>query len=292
MTGPSDPRYGSADLHLHTMASDGTASALTMLERAEALGLDVIAITDHDRIDAAVAARAISAARNMHVQVIVGEEVSTLQGHLLALFISERVRPLRSLRRTIAEIHEQGGIAIPAHPLFPHFLCTQEGALRSVAADRDPACHPDAIEGYNPTIFGKYVRGRVNRLAAELSIPIVGNSDAHVPAAVGRAWTSFPGSTADELRAAILSGTTRVGGGSDHTLSESPGIFARQMARNIIGVGQDLAGQTRPIWGLGAPRRGRDLGYPGGRHRPPRLDHDEIAAESYAELGDDGESTR
>ena len=47
-------RSGRADLHLHTMASDGTATALTMLERAEAEGLDVIAITDHDRIDAAL----------------------------------------------------------------------------------------------------------------------------------------------------------------------------------------------------------------------------------------------
>jgi len=281
MTFSDTTRFGRADLHLHTMASDGTATALTMLERAEAEGLDVIAITDHDRIDAALAARAASSARKMRVQVIIGEEVSTLQGHLLALFIHERVRPLRSLRRTIAEIHEQGGIAIPAHPLFPHFLCTQEGTLRSVSTDRDPACRPDAIEAFNPTIFGKYARARVGRLAAELAIPVVGNSDAHVPSAVGRAWTTFPGSTAEELRAAILSGGTRVGGGTDHTLVESPGIFARQMARNLIGLGQDLAGQTRPIWRLGAPRRGRDLGYPGSRTRPPRLDEDAF--------GDEGE---
>lgn len=279
------PGYGSADLHLHTMASDGTAPVLTMLERAEAAELDVIAITDHDRIDAAIAARAIAASRKMHVQVVIGEEVSTLQGHLLALFITERIAPLRSLRRTIAEIHEQGGLAIPAHPLFPHFLCIQERALRSVAADRDPNCRPDAIEAYNPTIFGKYVRSRVVNLAAELALPVVGNSDAHIPAAVGRAWTSFPGSTVDDLRAALLGGTTRVGGGSDHTLAESPGIFVRQMARNLVGLGQDLAGQTRPLWGLGASRRGRDLGYPGGRQRPPRLDHDAL----IEELGDDGE---
>ena len=99
MTFSDTTRFGRADLHLHTMASDGTATALTMLERAEAEGLDVIAITDHDRIDAALAARAASSARKMRVQVIIGEEVSTLQGHLLALFIRELVRPLRSLDR-------------------------------------------------------------------------------------------------------------------------------------------------------------------------------------------------
>lgn len=109
-----------ADLHIHTMASDGTASVSQVLARAEEVGLDLIAITDHDRIDAAQAAQQMAQRNGLHVQVVVGEEISTLQGHLLGLFLQERVRPLRSLRRSIAEIHEQGGIAIVAHPLFPH----------------------------------------------------------------------------------------------------------------------------------------------------------------------------
>ena len=97
---------GRADLHIHTMASDGTAGVAQVLARAEELRLDVIAITDHDRIDAAKAAQAIAIKNKLRVQVIVGEEISTLQGHVLGLFLEERVRPLRSLRRTIAEIHE------------------------------------------------------------------------------------------------------------------------------------------------------------------------------------------
>ena len=141
-------RLGRADLHVHTMASDGTATVSQVLARAEEQGLDVVAITDHDRVDAAMAARAMAISSGLALEVIVGEEVSTLQGHLIALFVEERVRPLRSLRRTIAEIHEQGGLAICAHPLFPHVLCTQEGSLRSVAADRDPACRPDAVETF------------------------------------------------------------------------------------------------------------------------------------------------
>ena len=132
-----------ADLHIHTMASDGTASVSQVLARAEEVGLDLIAITDHDRIDAAQAAQQMAQRNGLRVQVIVGEEISTLQGHLLGLFLQERIRPLRSLRRSIAEIHEQGGIAIVAHPLFPHPLCAQEGTIRSVAADRDPASQPD-----------------------------------------------------------------------------------------------------------------------------------------------------
>ena len=259
-----------ADLHIHTMASDGTASVSQVLARAEEVGLDLIAITDHDRIDAAQAAQQMAQRNGLHVQVVVGEEISTLQGHLLGLFLQERIRPLRSLRRSIAEIHEQGGIAIVAHPLFPHPLCAQEGTIRSVAADRDPASRPDGIETYNPTIFGTYPRRRVAKLNHELGLATIGSSDAHVLSAIGRVWTAFEGSSPEALRSAILSRTVSVGSGSDHTLTESPGIFGRQLLRNLIGLGQDVAGVTRPLWTLGGERRGRDLGYPGSRRRPAR----------------------
>lgn len=264
-----------ADLHIHTMASDGTASVSQVLAQAEEVGLDIIAITDHDRIDAAQAAQQMALTNGLHVQVVIGEEISTLQGHLLGLFLHERVRPLHSLRRTIAEIHEQGGIAIPAHPLFPHPLCAQEGAIRGAANDRDPACRPDGLETYNPTIFGTSPRRRVGRLAADLGLATLGSSDAHVLSAIGRVWTTFPGSSPEALRDAILARTVSVGAGSDHTLTENPGIFGRQMLRNLIGLGQDLAGVTRPIWTLGGERRGRDLGYPGSRRRPARYMPDE-----------------
>ena len=274
MTAPSTS-VSRADLHIHTMASDGTASVSQVLARAEEIGLDIIAITDHDRIDAAEAAKQMAIANNLRVQVVVGEEISTLQGHLLGLFLRERVRPLRSLRRTIAEVHEQGGIAIPAHPLFPHPLCAQEGAIRAAATDRDPACRPDGLETYNPTIFGTSPRRRVAHLAADLGLATLGSSDAHVLSAIGRIWTTFPGSSPEALREAILARTVSVGAGSDHALIESPGIFGRQLLRNLIGLGQDLAGVTRPIWTFGGERRGRDLGYPGSRRRPARYSPDE-----------------
>jgi predicted metal-dependent phosphoesterase TrpH len=274
MTAPSTS-VSRADLHIHTMASDGTASVSQVLARAEEVGLDIIAITDHDRIDAAEAAKQMAIASNLRVQVVVGEEISTLQGHLLGLFLRERVRPLRSLRRTIAEVHEQGGIAIPAHPLFPHPLCAQEGAIRAASTDRDPACRPDGLETYNPTIFGTSPRRRVARLAADLGLATLGSSDAHVLSAVGRVWTTFPGSSPEALREAILARTVSVGSGSDHALIESPGIFGRQLLRNVIGLAQDLAGVTRPIWTFGGERRGRDLGYPGSRRRPARYAPDE-----------------
>lgn len=259
-------RLGRADLHVHTLASDGTSGIAEILDHVERrTELDVIAITDHERIDAAVAARAMARDRGLRVEVIVGEEVSTLGGHLLALFLEERVRPLRSLRTTIAEIHEQGGLAIPAHPLVPYPLCAQGFVLRRLLRDPDPSVRPDAIEAFNPTALGRPWHSRVVRFAAEHGVPTVGNSDAHEAAAVGIGWSTFPGHTAEDLRAAIRAGTTRHHG-SFHGTSGQVGTFGKQLRK----YGRDAYEGA-----LGRVRRdgtGRDLGYPGGRQRPPRFE--------------------
>ena len=155
-------RLGRADLHVHTLASDGTSGIGEILERVEReTDLDVIAITDHERIDAALAARALAADRGLAFEVVVGEEVTTLGGHLLALYIEEPIRPYRSLRATIVAIHEQGGLAIPAHPLVPYPLCAQGWVLRRLIEDPDPAVHPDALETFNPTALGRPWHERV-----------------------------------------------------------------------------------------------------------------------------------
>jgi predicted metal-dependent phosphoesterase TrpH len=129
-------RLGRADLHIHTLASDGTAGVVDIVDHVERnTDLDVIAITDHERIDAALAGRAIARDRGLRVEVVVGEEVTTLGGHLLALWIETPIKPFRSLRSTIAAIHDQGGLAIPAHPLVPYPLCAQGFVLRRLLAD-------------------------------------------------------------------------------------------------------------------------------------------------------------
>ena len=259
-------RLGRADLHIHTLASDGTSGIIEILDHAETnTDLDVIAITDHERIDAALAARTMARELGHRAEIVVGEEVSTLGGHLLALFIEERVRPLRSLRTTIAEIHEQGGLAIPAHPLVPYPLCAQGWVLRRLLADRDPRVRPDAIEAFNPTMFGRPWHGRVVRFAAEHGLATVGNSDSHEAATIGTGWTSFPGRTAADVRAAIVAGATHHHG-AFHATGGQVSTFGRQLRK----YGRD----ARAVVG-GKVRRdgtGRDLGYPGGRHRPPRFD--------------------
>ena len=111
---------GKADMHIHTLYSDGTADVQSLLDHVEReTDLDLVAITDHERIDGALRAREIHAAGDYSFGLVVGEEITTRRGHLLALFLSERVPALRPLRETLERVHDQGGIAIAAHPLAP-----------------------------------------------------------------------------------------------------------------------------------------------------------------------------
>jgi predicted metal-dependent phosphoesterase TrpH len=249
-------RRGRADLHVHTLASDGTSGIVEILDYVEhQTELDVVAITDHERVDAALAARAMARDKGLRAQVIVGEEITTLGGHLLGLFLEERVRPLRSLRSTIAEIHARGGIAIPAHPLVPFPLCAQGFVLRRLLGEDDPRFRPDGLETFNPTTLGRPWHGRVVRFANEFGLARVGNSDAHAAAAVGTGWTSFPGSSADDLRRAIAARTTESHGtfhGGTHQLT----TFGQQLRKYGRDARDTVRGRVR---GDGT---GRDLGYP------------------------------
>ncbi len=257
---------GRADLHIHTVASDGVADVVAILDHVAARGeLDVIAITDHERIDAALAGRAIARDRGLAVEVVVGEEVTTLGGHLLALFIERRIRPYRSLGRTIADVHEAGGLAIPAHPLVPYPLCAQGFVLRRLLDDPDEAVRPDALETFNPTALGRPWHDRVVRFADDHGLAHIGNSDAHALPAIGQGWTTFPGRTADDLRAAIGAGATEHGG-SFHGAAGQVGIFGQQLRKRVVDARDEVRGRVR---GTGT---GRDHGYPGGRARPPRYD--------------------
>jgi predicted metal-dependent phosphoesterase TrpH len=199
---------GRADLHMHTSYSDGWPSPGALLDHAAGLGdLDVIAVTDHDTIEGALRAADLAAGRPDAPAVIVGEEVSSRHGHILGLFLEQRIRPGMTAAATVAAIHDQGGIAIAAHPFW---RTDRQGRARPVhgvgwlAADLDF----DAIEVENATpgfyLFNQLAR----RLCDAAECAEVGNSDAHIVDAVGLAYTSFPGRTPEALRAAIVTGRT------------------------------------------------------------------------------------
>lgn len=246
---------GRADLHIHSLASDGVSSVTEILDHAERAALDVIAITDHERLDAALAARSMAETRASPVQVIVGEEVTSRGGHVLGLFLTERVKPWGSLRSTVAQIHEQGGLAIIAHPLVPYPLCVSARSIRSLLSEQDPIFHPDAIEAFNPTTARMPWARRVPAFAQEVGLPVIGASDAHRAEDVGHALTTFPGRSADDVRAALVAKTTGWEG-KPHTWGRQFDMFVRQQRKNAKSVS---ANTRRRVFGVGV---GRDLGYP------------------------------
>ena len=259
-------RLGRADLHIHSLASDGIDGIAAILEFVEgSTDLDVIAITDHERIDAAIAARRMARDLGHRAEVIVGEEISTLGGHLVALFLEERVKPMRSLGATIREVHEQGGLAIPAHPLVPYPLCAQGWVLRRLLRDDDIRLRPDALEAFNPTMLGRPWHSRVVRFAQDHGLPAVGNSDAHQAIAIGTGWSTFPGRTAADLRAAIAAGATHQHG-SFHGTTGQLATFSGQLRKYSRDARASVRARVR------RSGTGRDLGYPGGTHRPPRFE--------------------
>jgi predicted metal-dependent phosphoesterase TrpH len=253
------------DPHVHTLASDGIDGVEAILAAAIARGLDAVGIADHERIDAAIAAREIAEGRGLPIEVIVGEEISTRGGHLVGLFMQERIRPWHSLKKSVAMIHEQGGLAIVAHPLPPYPNCASERAIRKLMDEADPIYHPDALEGFNPTTARMRWSHKAPALAEELGIAAVAGSDAHKASNVGAAVTIFKGESMADLRVALEARDT-AWEGEPYPWQGQMRMFRQQQRKNIAAVRAEISGKLR------RDGTGRDLGYPGGRERPVHFD--------------------
>jgi predicted metal-dependent phosphoesterase TrpH len=249
-------RIGKADMHIHSIASDGTASAAQILDYADRFtDLDVIAVADHERIEAGVECRRLALELGSRVEVVVGEEVTTRSGHLLGLFLEARLKRNQRLETTVAEIHEQGGLAIVPHPFSAFTKGMRKHAIMRVHMSADPLVYWDALEGYNPSTAGRYGRTATIRLAAELGLPLVGNSDGHTLDTIGDGRTYFPGSTAEDYRRAVLEGTTR-GVCKNWGVVREVLIYSRQVRKQAKDVSR---------WGrrnLLSHETPRDLGVP------------------------------
>lgn len=206
-------KLGRADLHMHSTYSDGIGTIQQVLDYTQkCTNLDVIALTDHDVIEGSLRARDLWARGSYRFDFIVGEEISTRSGHLLALFIEKRIPPGLSMEESIDLIHAQGGLAIVAHPLNQIFRhsCPRRVLDRIKASE---SAWLDGIETWNASFCGIYA----NRVAMQSNReqygwPELGNSDAHTLSAIGSGCTWFPGKSALDVRLAIEQGETAPGG--------------------------------------------------------------------------------
>jgi len=232
--------HGAADIHIHTTYSDGEPAPSEVVARAIQLGLDVIAVTDHDSIDGGLAAAEAAGDR---LEVVIGEEVSTRQGHVLGLFLTRTVSAGRDARDTVDEIHAQGGLAIPAHP----YLVL--GGARGVG-ERGIGLAWDALEVENGSPGAWLANRRARRMRDSWARTETGGSDAHILDAVGTVVTMFPGRSALDLRAAIQSGTTQA-----TRRRHAPLVAARTLTRSVVRRLSGEADRERATRGMRAARR-------------------------------------
>ena len=176
--------------------------------RSAAGQVDVVAITDHDEVRGALIARAFARARpDLGVEVVVGEEISTRNGHLIGLFLEERVPPGLPAARTIELIHGQGGLAVAAHPFHP---VRGRGRGQPGLPELLPDLALDAVEVVNNAgVFSCLYDAWAAMRNLEWMLPVTAGSDAHDVWYVGSAITRFPGRDADALRGAIRAGHTQ-----------------------------------------------------------------------------------
>jgi hypothetical protein len=186
------------DLHCHTSASfDSLASPESVVRAAAKRGITHLAITDHDRIEGALRARD---AAPKGLTVIVGEEIRTADGDLIAVFLEHAVEPGLSARDTIAAVREQGGLVGIPHP-FDRF----RGSLLKDPRLEAMAPMVDWVEAHNARVVGGSGNERAAAFAAEMRLPGIAVSDAHSVVEVGVAYTTLDGdpSTPEGLVAAL-----------------------------------------------------------------------------------------
>ncbi len=168
------------DLHMHTDHSPDCATPVeVLLETAKDRGLGAIAITDHNEISGALAAREV-AERIGGIKVIVAEEVKTeRQGEVIGLFIEEKIPRGLTMAETIAEIRRQGGLVYVPHPFDRlHSVPDYEHLLGIVE-------EIDILEVFNPRVALTAFNEEAERFAAKYRIVPGAGSDSHVAQGLG-----------------------------------------------------------------------------------------------------------
>jgi len=208
LAGAERPR-SFVDLHCHSAASfDSLSKPADIVRLARERGLTHLAITDHERIDGALAARDLAPEG---LTVIVGEEIRSRDGDVLGLFLERAIAPGLPAVETVEAIHEQGGLAGLPHP-FDRFRNSALAGEREELLD-ELAATLDFVEAYNARVAFADANERAAAYARRHGLPGVASTDAHSLLEVAVACTIVPGliETPDQLRNALAGATLLTG---------------------------------------------------------------------------------
>ena len=175
------------DLHMHTDHSPDCATPIdVLLETAKDRDLGAIAITDHNEISGALAAR--ERAREVGgIEVIIAEEIKTAeQGEVIGLFLEEKIERGMTMAETIAAIRAQGGLVYVPHPFDRlHSVPDYEHLLDMVE-------EIDILEVFNPRVALTAFNEEAERFAAKYRIVPGAGSDSHVAQGLGSVMIRLP----------------------------------------------------------------------------------------------------
>lgn len=167
----------SGDFHVHAFVGDGGIPPWMLQRHAARLGLDVIAITNHNQTLAARLGR--SSAQRSGPLVLVGEEITGRDFHLIGIGIERTVNWDQPVRAAIADVHAQGGVAIAAHPTRGF-----DGYDPAALADLDgvEVAHRDALSSVMSLQFEKFYQ---RALVQNPEVAAIGSSDFHTSGPMG-----------------------------------------------------------------------------------------------------------
>jgi predicted metal-dependent phosphoesterase TrpH len=191
----------SVDFHCHTSASKDSLTFPEQLIRASRRRrLDRLVVTDHNTIAGALAAHTLAPEL-----VIIGEEIMTTRGEILAAFVTEEVLPGLTPQETIKRLQSQGAFISVSHP----FDSWRSGAWKMEDL-LEIAPLVDAIEIFNARCMAPASNQQASEFARQHDIPGTAGSDAHTAFELGAAMVVLPQfSGPEELRQVIGDGKVR-----------------------------------------------------------------------------------
>jgi len=212
--------------HLHTdYSADSNVSPESVIDSALAAGVHCVIITDHDTLEGARRVAYIS--RDCDLQVVVGEEIATADGHLIGLFLREFVEPGLSVRRTAEAIHDQGGLVVVPHPFNRIFDCGLRGKVHNLLD------LIDAVEVHNAQNSLPFPNMMAQKFAARHGYPALVGADTHLRGHLAPSYQWMPAFDGPGQFLESLAGASLVRG------RHSAGYFlsaACRIARSALGL--------------------------------------------------------
>jgi predicted metal-dependent phosphoesterase TrpH len=168
------------DLHMHTSASfDCSVSPESVAAKCGRLGLGPVFITDHDAIDGALRLREVRG-----VRAVIGQEITTADGELIGLFLTEAVEPKLSGVETARQIKKQGGLVYIQHPYDTRRRPLSEHVIEKIAD------LVDVVEVFNSRSDAR-ANQRARDLCDTLGVAAGVGSDSHTLGTIGSAYVEM-----------------------------------------------------------------------------------------------------